>query len=100
MFSSFQSIPLRYLDQLIYPATLDDLMNINDTRISNSCIHLKQNDASHSKHTHTQQSSGVWVKYGPRACWHLRQLFVKMDVWAVDPESEGVMSGVNTTQQL
>lgn len=37
--------------------------------------------------THTQQSRGVWVKYGPRACWHLRQLFVKMDVWAVDPES-------------
>lgn len=31
--SSFQSISLRYLDQLIYPATLDDLMKINDTNL-------------------------------------------------------------------
>jgi len=50
-------------------------------------------------HTHNRAETSE-VKYGPRACWHLRQLFVKMDVWAVDPESEGVMSGVNKTQQL
>lgn len=43
---------------------------------------------------------GVSIKYGAQAFWHLRQLFVKIDVWAMDPESEDEMFGVNTTQQL